>query len=107
MENPEIYRNRKHYFSINVQATCDTNLQFTNIVARWPGSTHDAQIFDNSVLCAQFENIEYTGILLGDGGYGCKKYLLTPLQRPLTESQRLYNYSHIRTRNVIEFTIEG
>lgn len=30
----ESFRNRKGYFSINVQAVCKSNLQFTNIVAR-------------------------------------------------------------------------
>jgi len=30
----EKFRNRKGYFSINVQAVCNSNLQFTNIVAR-------------------------------------------------------------------------
>ncbi|GFO44149.1 hypothetical protein PoB_007065400 [Plakobranchus ocellatus] len=43
----EVYRNRKGYFSINVQAECDANLRISSLVARWPGSTHDAQIFDN------------------------------------------------------------
>lgn len=30
----ERFRNRKGYFSINVQAVCNCNLQFINIVAR-------------------------------------------------------------------------
>lgn len=30
----EKFRNRKGYFSINVQAVCNSNLEFTNIVAR-------------------------------------------------------------------------
>ena len=78
-EYAELYRNRKGYFSINVQAICNSCLEFTNIVARWSGSSHDVTIFGNSRICAQFESGEITGILLGDGGYGCKKYLLTPL----------------------------
>lgn len=46
----ERYRNRKGYFSINVQAVCDSSLKFLDVVARWPGSTHDSHIFDMSVL---------------------------------------------------------
>lgn len=42
-ENAELFRNRKGYFSVNVQAICDSNYKFTNIVARWPGSTHDSR----------------------------------------------------------------
>lgn len=66
--NAELYRNRKGYFSINVQAVCSQDLKFTNIVARWPGSVHDSRIFQNSRLCARLENNEYDGILLGDSG---------------------------------------
>ena len=43
------YRNRKGYFSLNVQAICDADMQFMNVVA-CPGSSHDATIFNNSVL---------------------------------------------------------
>ena len=101
-EYAELYRNRKGYFSINVQAVCNARLEFTNIVARWSGSSHDATIFGNSRICAQFESGEITGILLGDGGYGCKKYLLTPLPTTNTPSERRYNFAQIRTRNPIE-----
>ena len=33
----ELYRNRKGYFSINVQAVCGPNLEIEHVVARWPG----------------------------------------------------------------------
>jgi nuclease HARBI1 len=46
----ELDRNRKGYFSINVQCVCDANLRIQDIVARWGGSTHDQTIFDNSFL---------------------------------------------------------
>ena len=36
--------NRKQFYSINVQAVCDSDAFITNIVARWPGSTHDSRI---------------------------------------------------------------
>ncbi|KAJ8933894.1 hypothetical protein NQ318_001687 [Aromia moschata] len=102
-EDGEIYRNRKSYFSINVQLVCDSDLRINNIVARWPGSTHDATIFNNSRLRARFEGGEFGGgILLGDSGYPLKSYLLTPFANPATHAQQLYNESHIRTRNCIE-----
>jgi len=101
----EQYRNRKGYFSINVQATCDASLRITNIVARWPGSVHDATIFSNSRLCAMFETKEVPkGFLLGDGAYPNKSYLLTPLSTVTTQGERRYNFSQIRTRNPIERT---
>ena len=40
--------------------------------------------------------------LLGDEGYGCKKYLLTPLPATNTPSERRYNFAQIRTRNPIK-----
>lgn len=47
-ENAEVYRNWHGYFSLNVQAICDAKLRCLNIVARWPGSAHDSNIFANS-----------------------------------------------------------
>ncbi len=38
------YVNRKGYHSVNVQAICDSNGRFLNMVADWPGSTHDSRI---------------------------------------------------------------
>ncbi|XP_044262631.1 putative nuclease HARBI1 [Tribolium madens] len=52
--NAELYRNRKGYFSINVQAVCDANLKLLHIVSRWPGSVHDSTIFNNSPLPVDF-----------------------------------------------------
>ena len=99
----ELYRNRKGYFSVNVQAICTASLEVTNIVARWPGSVHDSTIFGNSRICAQFESDQIVGgYLLGDGGYACKKYLLTPLAQTTTDAEKRYNFSQIRTRNSIE-----
>ncbi|XP_052768690.1 putative nuclease HARBI1 [Mya arenaria] len=41
---------RKGYHAINVMAVCDHEMRFTDIVARWPGSQHDAAVFDVSTL---------------------------------------------------------
>ena len=97
-----IFRNRKGYFSINVQAVCGPNLVIQNIVARWPGSVHDARMFDNSRLCAQFERGDIDGMLLGDSGYPCRQNLMTPLADPQTQPERRYNVAQIRTRNTVE-----
>ena len=44
------YMNRKGFYSLNVQVMCDANMRITNIVARWPGSSHDSRILQNSRL---------------------------------------------------------
>ncbi|XP_045763464.1 putative nuclease HARBI1 [Maniola jurtina] len=102
-ENPEIFRNRKHYFSLNVQAICNAKLEFTDVVARWPGSTHDSYIFSNCYRRAMFEQGRYgNAVLVGDAGYACNNYMMTPLDQCNTEAENLYNESHIRTRNCVE-----
>jgi len=101
--NAELYRNRKGYFSLNVQCVANANLLFENVVARWYGSAHDATIFSNSRLCARFQSGEiHDSYLLGDAGYPCRQYLLTPLAATGTNAEHRYNYSQIRTRNPIE-----
>jgi hypothetical protein len=99
----EIYRNRKGYFSFNVQGICDANLKILDLVCRWPGSAHDCNIFKNSRLRHRFENGDFgNDLLVGDGGYGIKPYLITPLLNPTTPEQQLFNEAQIRTRNPIE-----
>lgn len=99
----EQFRNRKNYYSLNVQVIGNANLEITDIVARWPGSAHDSNIFKNSVRGALFAGGNYqNNLLLGDAGYACSEYLLTPLDNPVYRHEHLYNESHIRTRNVVE-----
>ena len=49
-ENAVAFADGKQFYSINVQAICDSDAFITNIVARWPGSTHDSCIFYNSKI---------------------------------------------------------
>ncbi|XP_008185493.1 putative nuclease HARBI1 [Acyrthosiphon pisum] len=104
-EVPESYRNRKGYFSLNVQVICNSNLEITDIVARYPGCTHDARIWRQCQRRARFERGEYgDAVLVGDSGYGCRRYMMTPLDQCHTEAEHLYNESQIRTRNPVERT---
>lgn len=100
----EIYRNRKGYFSINVQLVCDHTGYISDVVARWPGSVHDSTIFDHCFLRAQLETTPSHGYLVGDGGYACRRYLLTPLTNPATDAEKAYNAAQISARNCIERT---
>ena len=47
-ENDMAFINRKQFYPINVQGVCDSDAFITNILARWPRSTHDSRIFENS-----------------------------------------------------------
>ncbi|XP_065219385.1 putative nuclease HARBI1 [Planococcus citri] len=96
----ENFRNRKGYFSFNVQTICDANLKITNIVCRWPGSAHDNTIFENSSIRTRFESNEFKdAVLVGDSVYASKSYLMTPFANPTTEGQKKYNEAHLQTRN--------
>jgi hypothetical protein len=102
-DDAEIFRNRKGFFSINVQAVCDSSLLFRNIVARWPGSSHDAHIFNSSQIKRDMQNNMFdNGVLVGDNGYSCTNYLIPPLDNVSTQEEQLFQEAQIRTRNPIE-----
>lgn len=104
-EHSEFFRNRKGYFSINTQVVCDSANRIMDIVARWPGSAHDSYIFSNSAIRTKFENGEFgNAVILGDSAYPLTNYLMTPLAVPQTRAAEKYNWSHIRTRTVVERT---
>ncbi|MBN3297179.1 HARB1 nuclease, partial [Amia calva] len=100
------YVNRKHFHSINVQIICDAQMRLTNIVARWPGSTHDSYILTNSIVGMRLQAGRVRdGWLLGDRGYPLKTWLLTPLTNPQTDQERSYNDAHSHIRSVVERVI--
>ena len=82
--------NRKQFYSINVQAVCDSDAFITNIVGRWPGSTHDSRNFENSKIADKLRNSALEGILVGDSGCACRAYLITPVPKPKNAEVR-YN----------------
>lgn len=98
----ELYRNRKGFFSINVQLMCDNNLIIRNVVASWPGSTHDSRIFNESTLKDKLVDLPGRLHLLGDKGYPCLRYLLTPLSSPRNAAERRYNFAQSSTRMAVE-----
>ena len=53
--NKEAFVNRKGIHTINVQGVCDADMKLINIVAKWPGSTHDSFIWRSSCLHRMFE----------------------------------------------------
>uniref|UniRef100_A0A670HPT7 Putative nuclease HARBI1 n=1 Tax=Podarcis muralis TaxID=64176 RepID=A0A670HPT7_PODMU len=64
---PALYRNCHNFHSLNVQATCDASGCFTHVLAKFPGSVHDARIFQLSQLQRLLESWpEGKGWLLGE-----------------------------------------
>lgn len=64
---------------MNVKKVSSSDLKVLNIVARWPGATHDQTIFRHSSLHDRFEAGDFGRyILIGDSGYANTPYLATP-----------------------------
>ncbi|XP_059384683.1 putative nuclease HARBI1 [Carassius carassius] len=104
--NENAFINRKHFHSINVQIICDADMLLTNVVARWPGSTHDSFILRHSSVGRRLEaGAIRDGWLLGDSGYPLKQWLLTPFLNPHSAEERHYNMCHSRARAIVERTI--
>ena len=104
-ENEADYVNRHFYHSINVQGICLPDGRFSDVLARFPGSVHDSRIWKLSQVGTYVENNFLAGEhILGDSGYMLKSYLLTPYRQPASNAQENYNYSHKKTRVLIEQT---
>ncbi|XP_052226180.1 putative nuclease HARBI1 [Dreissena polymorpha] len=100
-----MYVNRMGYHSINTQIVFDHNDMIMDVVARWPGSTHDSRILRGSGLWQVFDrNLlpQNDHFLLGDSGYPCKRWPLTPYVRPANNAQEAYNRAHKLTRSKVE-----
>ncbi|XP_064467971.1 putative nuclease HARBI1 [Ornithodoros turicata] len=97
--------NRKNYHSINVQLIAGADCKILDVVANWPGATHDSRILRESTIGRELEAGVHTGLLLGDSGYPCKRWLMTPFLQPRNRAQEKYNASHSTTRALVERTI--
>ncbi|XP_044262792.1 uncharacterized protein LOC123010157 [Tribolium madens] len=47
------YFNKNFFYSVVLQGICTSNLMFTDVDCRWPGSVHDARIFRTSDIQGQ------------------------------------------------------
>ena len=94
---------RKHFTALNVQVVVDDVGLIRDIVARWPGATHDAFMWENSSVGERAARGEYgASFFLGDSGYPLRTYLITPVPEPETPAEEAFNESHTTTRTHIE-----
>ena len=88
-----------------MQGICDSANIFLNLVARWPGSTHDSYVLINSPISDKYETSQVQDRwLFGDSAYALKPWLLTPVLNPRNASEVRYNAAHKKTRCVIKRT---
>lgn len=105
-QNEVAYVSRRNTHDINVQGVCSHDMKFTNLVARWPGATHDAFIWNTCNLNRRFREGDFghEAFLLGDSAYPLRPWLLTPVLQPQNEAEERYNRHHRRMRQKIECT---
>ncbi|XP_066585423.1 putative nuclease HARBI1 [Prorops nasuta] len=105
-ENANAYINRKGYCSIQLQVTCDNDLNFTHCYCGQAGSVHDMRVFrlskfENMLNSTNFPDDSH---ILGDSAYGLHKYLIVPLRDNgrLTEAEINFNKCHSSARMMVE-----
>nr|CAI5831036.1 unnamed protein product [Callosobruchus analis] len=76
--DPQSYFNRKKFYSIQMQAVCDSDQRLTDIFIGYPGSVHDARVFRNSTLYQDLEGKCGHAVILADTAYPCLQQVLTP-----------------------------
>ena len=97
------YLNYKGFYSINMQAICDSEGRFLDIFVGYPGSVHDSRILKNSpfYLAGQYPPTGY--FLLGGGFYPCLDSPISPYKEPAIGAvQGRFNFCQSRARSIVE-----
>ncbi len=79
-EDEHTFLNRKKFHSVSSQVVFDVNYNNLDIVAKWPGVTHDSCILRESGWRLLFERHHVPAG--GHSGYTCRMWLLTPFIHP-------------------------
>nr|XP_047141418.1 uncharacterized protein LOC124816319 [Hydra vulgaris] len=115
IKNGQDYFCYKQYFSLNVQALCDSKGYFIDVECKWPGSVHDAKMFTNSTINKKlikgtlpqtlYSLPNYHSIpnyLIGDPAYPLTNFCIKEFQSCSNNEEVIFNSMLRSARNQIE-----
>ena len=114
-DNSQDYFCYKMFFSLNVQAICDSRGLFMDVDCRWPGCVHDAKVFANSRVNEKLQNgslpVTYQQLipgrtkvgsyLIGDPAYPLTPYCMKEYDSCTINAQVVFNNMLRSARNPI------
>merc|ERR1712093_657411 len=98
------YFNRKHFFSVNLQAMCDAKRRFRWGSIKCAGSAHDATAWATSGIGDVLQKLEELGFwIAGDDAYPLSEYVITPFPgQGIPKYEDNFNFYQSRLRINIE-----
>ena len=83
--NDNSFYNRKGFHSILLQAICNSKQEFIDVFCGWPGSAHDARMWQNSPIFEKLdaghnEILPPNSYLLGDSAYPLREFIMVPFR---------------------------
>lgn len=97
------YLNEDGFYSFRLFACTGPNLEFFEIITRWPGASHENKIFNLSEMFQRFEfSGKMDGVLLANERYSCTNYVMTPVEAPKNLNENRYNAAHKKTYNFLD-----
>lgn len=107
-QDPEAFFSRKQQYSLKVQAVCDHKLRIRHLITGYPGSVHDARIYNNSDLALNpgnyFSGDEW---IAGDSAYKLTPTVITPFRRNASGSTPRIRNQFNRTFGAFRVRIEN
>lgn len=79
---------------------CGPDLQFYELISRWPGATQENKIFNISEIHQKFQFNQLDGVLLADNNYPISNFVMTPVEHPRNVQDCMYNDCHKKTYNI-------
>lgn len=94
--------NQKSVFTISAQVMMNNEYRINNIVTHWSRDVKDNQTFATLELYRKLQDVSRGFWLLGDAGYPCLPFLLTPFVKVNSIAQQNFNIAHMRTHRRLE-----